>query len=384
MSANEGLYQELRHAHQSALCNARLRAAELNFDAPDAPCLDWFRFRVATGHFFPELMPGENRELYLENLAWRDLKKFEFSRTDDLEAAGLLTLQSGQTHPGPAIYCTFHMGGWAVQPVLLLHRNIPLTIVAGPHVSEGQGTQWVQMNSVCLAQERWQADLAVINTDGQSALIQMMRQLRQGRSLYICLDGHRSVRGESAHLAHDRHGLTVRLNGRDLRVRPGAAYLAHQLGVPLVPMMSWRDTDGRANVEIGEAIHPEGDREAFAQQTLQQLWSRFESLARVHGAQWEMGWHSYRSRPVAQPASGFELQRHYRFNAERYHLYQPAQGLLLDAKTDELKRVPASYAKWLGQLRQRTAAIPGQWLAEQIKDAHSLQQIVASELLVAQ
>jgi len=96
MSANEGLYQELRHAHQSALCNARLRAAELNFDAPDAPCLDWFRFRVATDHFFPELMPGENRELYLENLAWRDLKKFEFSRTDDLEAAGLLTCKAAK------------------------------------------------------------------------------------------------------------------------------------------------------------------------------------------------------------------------------------------------------------------------------------------------
>jgi lauroyl/myristoyl acyltransferase len=384
MSTNERLNHSLRQAHQDALGQARLRAAALDLDTPGGARLDWLRFRVATQHFFPELAIGDAQVLYRENRAWRELKKFEFSTTSDLEAAGLLNLRSGRPCPGPAIYCAFHLGGWAVQPVLLLHRNIPLSIVTGPNVSRAQGAQWAQMNRRCLAQRRWRAELETINTDGQSALIQMMRQVRQGRSLYICLDGHHGARGPSTPLAADRHGLTVQMNGRALRVRQGAAFVAHQLGVPLVPMMSWREAEGSVNVVLGDPIQPAGEREAFAEAALQALWSGFAALAQAHGGQWEMAWDSYRSRPVEPARVGFEPQRLYRFNADRYHFFQPTQGLLLDAWTDEVKRVPMPYFGWLDHLRKHNAGIPGRWFAEHFKDTHALQQLIASELLVAQ
>lgn len=384
MSKAEPPLHELREAHQNAYFDAGDSAAALNLDIPGPERLDWLRFRIAHEYFFPQLAHGESRQQYRDNFRHREMKKFEFGAICDLETAGLLNLQRGRPAQGPAIYCSYHLGAWAIQPVLLLRRGVPMSIVAGPGMAQEHGGAMVRMNQLGRERQLWDAELNVLNSDGGAALIQMMRTLREGRSLYICIDGQRGQRGQMASADEDRHTVGLRFAGREILARMGAAYLAHKLGLPLVPMVSWREVDGTVSVEIGEPLHPAGDRESFAQQALQQLWHRFEAAAVHHAEQWEMGWYSYRTRAQQRRMGAFEPQRHYRFNEDRYHLYEPSQGLLLDSQTDELKRVPPIYTSWMQRLRDSRQGISGQWLAQFFKDPQSLQQIVASELLVAQ
>ena len=384
MSKADSKLHELREAHQKAFFDAGDLAAALDLDASGPLRLDWLRFQIANEYFFPQHAHGQSRQQYRDNFCHREMKKCEFGSICDLETAGLLNLQHGRPAAGPAIYCSYHLGAWAIQPVLLLRRGIPMAIVAGPGMAQDHGGAMVQMNHQGRERQLWQAELSVISSDGSSALMQMMRALREGRSLYICIDGQRGQRGQMNAADEERHAVPIRFAGREILARMGAAYLAHKLGLPLVPMLSWREADGTVSAEIGEPIPPEGSREEFARLALQQLWTRFEDRTVLHARQWEMGWYSYRTRAQQRRMNAFEPQRLYRFNDDRYHLYEPAQGLLLDAQTDELKRVPPAYAGWMDRLRGSREGIPGQWLSQLFKDPQSLQQIFASELLVAQ
>lgn len=382
-SSKVGLF-EAQEAHQAAYFAAGDWASAIDLSAAGPQRLDWLRFRVAQQFFFPAQAQGQSCQQYRDNARHRQMQRHEFQVICALEDAGLLNLVAGQAPAGPAIYCSFHLGAWAIQPVLLIRRGIPMAIVTGPGMAQEHGGTMVQMNRLALAQGWCSADLTVISSDGSGAAVQMMRALRAGRSLYICVDGQRGHGGQLAADADERHVVPVQFSGRRIQVRMGAAYLAHKLGLPLVPMLSWREADGRVSVEIGAPLAPFGAREDFAQQALQELWRCFERRAQTHSSQWEMGWYNYRTRVRPAHTGAAAPQAQYRFNDGRYHLYEPNQGLLLDERTDAVKQVPPAYARWMDKLRQIGEGVPAAWLQAQFKDPRTLEHLLASELLVAQ
>jgi lauroyl/myristoyl acyltransferase len=374
-----------REAHLAAYFAAGDFAAALDLDSRNPYRLDWLRFRVAQQYFFSQHAHGECRQQFRDNVRHRQMQRAEFAAICDLEPAGLLNLVRGQAHPGTAIYCSFHLGAWAIQPVLLQRRGVPLAIVAGPGMAVEHGRTMMAINAQARARNLVQVDLSVVASDGAGAALQMFRALRSGRSLYICIDGQRGASGALDAQDDDRHSVPIRFSGRDIQVRMGAAYLSHKLGLPLVPMVSWRESDGTVSAEIGEAIHPGSEsREAFASRALQQLWSGFEQQAQRHGWQWEMGWYSYRTRQEpGHPARPASTDSRYHFNDARYHVYEATEGLLLDERNDALHTVPPAYARWLAKLQQLREGIPGSTLRSLFKDPQSLQQLLQLELLVA-
>jgi len=384
-SQKAGLF-EAQEAHQAAYFAAGDWASAIDLSQAGPQRLDWLRFRVAQQYFFPSQARGECCQQYRDNARHRQMQRHEFLAIRELEDAGLLNLVAGRVPSAPAIYCSFHLGAWAIQPVLLIRRGVPMALVTGPGMAQEHGGTMVRMNQLALASGWCSADLSVISSDANGAAVQMMRALRDGRSLYICVDGQRGHGGQLAAVADERHVAPVRFNDRRIQVRMGAAYLAHKLGLPLVPMLSWREPDGRVSVEIGEPLAPFGERETYVHQALQQLWQVFERKAQLYSSQWEMGWYNYRTR-VQTPQTDADAalaQPHYHFNEDRYHLYEPSRGLLLDERTDEVKQVPPAYAAWMAKLRQIREGVSGQWLQAQFKDPRTLEHLLASELLVAQ
>lgn len=375
---------EAREAHQAAYFAAGDWASDLDLASDGPHRLDWLRFRVAHEYFYPAQALGECGQQYRDLARHKQMQRHEFPAICQLEDAGLLNLVAGQPAPGPAIYCSFHLGAWAIQPVLLIRRGISMAIVAGPGMAQDHGGSMVRMNQLALERGWCDADLKVICSDGTSAAVQMMRDLRAGRSLYICVDGQRGHGGQLGADADPRHVVPVDFNGRRIHVRMGAAFLAHKLGLPLVPMVSWRGLDGSVSVEIGDAIDPQGEVHAFAQQSLQAMWQFFERRAQPHSTQWEMGWYNYRTRIQNSTETDAQARQQVRFNDSRYHFYAPSQGLLLDERTDELKRVPPAYAHLMAKLRKIREGVPSQWLQAQFKDPSIFNHLLANELLVAQ
>jgi len=384
MSSSRADLFEARDAHQAALFAAGDWASGIDLTQAGPHGLDWLRFRVAHQFFFPQQAHGACEQQYRDNVRHRQMQKHEFSAIRSLEDAGLLNLVAGRPPVGPAIYCAFHLGAWAIQPVLLIRRGIPMTIVAGPGMAKEHGGTMVQMTRLAQQHGWCSADLNVVSSDAKGAAVQMIRGLRDGRSLYICVDGQRGYGGQLGADVEDRHVVALDFAGRRIHVRMGAAFLAHKLGLPLVPMVSWREADGRVSVELGEAIEPAGARDPFANQALQSLWRFFERRAQRHASQWEMGWYNYRTRvPAGAPALD-ALHSHIRFNEARFHLYEPSRGLVLDERSDEIKQVPPVYAQLMAKLRQMRDGVPGPWLRAQFKDPATLDQLLAAELLVAQ
>ncbi len=130
-------------------------------------------------------------------------------------------------------------------------------------------------------------NLRIIRVEESSSALKMVRALKRGELVMFNLDGNFGA-GDDLRTAQKK--VRVRLLGREILARKGAAYLSYKTGAPIVPVIPLWLPGQRPRLTFHEPlVAREGETlEDFCQRTLQQMYSQLESHVLEDPAQWEV------------------------------------------------------------------------------------------------
>lgn len=240
-------------------------------------------------NYLPEIPIATHSSVYKEVLLHQQLSVLEQNETGVLEYVqpeGPCAATLERLRTAPAVICTMHTGSYRVLNLFLIQLRIPFTLVAGTAVLTKEGDTFQRIYSKLNPNE---ADgLRLIDAESSTAGLQMLRELKKGRSLVLYIDGHT---GAGKATSDNANSCLVDFLGQQLYVRKGIAYLAHAAGVPILPVACYRKNMDDIRLRFYTAIEPDRsiDRDVFAATATQQMYYLFGEVIRAYPEQWE-GW----------------------------------------------------------------------------------------------
>ncbi|QRN98228.1 hypothetical protein JRI60_03925 [Archangium violaceum] len=240
-------------------------------------------------YFFPHLSRERRDEviaevLFLQNMAVLDQKQYdlvETTRLDDL--AGIV---SGGRQTGGHIFCTYHTGSYRHLFHFLLRAGTECVLFLAGNTLNKQGQDILDVAQDAARARGWTGTLRTVNAQDRNSVLFGLRALKRGASLVIYIDGNAGVGSnkESGSM------VPVRFFGQHIMARAGIAYLSHLARVPVVPVVCRRDATHALSLTFHPPIVPTGDdREQYAADTTQALYSLLEQSVADAPGQWE-GW----------------------------------------------------------------------------------------------
>ncbi len=240
---------------------------------------------------------------------------------------------------GAAIYCTYHLGSYRAIIGHLAKRGKPFSLVIDQKVYAEQHEEIKQsVRSVC-KYFNTSSNFELINAEDFTSTLEMLRQLKRGRSLIIYLDGNTGVGGV---YRQDHQLIKLKFLGQDMLVRQGIALLSQLSGAPIIPTISYRETDSDLNMYFGapiKAIDNIADQKNYCEKVTKQLYSLLEEFLWQYPLQWE-GWlyvHKYLDLTsiTAHAAAAKPIGEDGSFDDERFGLFRmgKSQYYLLDKDT---------------------------------------------------
>lgn len=238
----------------------------------------------------------------------------------------------------PRVFCTLHLGSYRLINHFLGRHGVRFTLVVDNATLEKQGDKFLAIReSNALYHD---CDMRILNAESANIGLQMIREVKAGRSLLFYIDGNTGVGGMSR---QDDKLTVIPFLERQIFARKGIAFLAHVTQSPIVPVASFRRSEADYEMHFFAPIVPDTQqpREAFAVATTRHIFGLFETLLRRYPEQWE-GWlylnHFVDQAALAQaqqelPAPTAPLTEPI-FNQARYGLfYQADRPQLFDRFT---------------------------------------------------
>lgn len=190
----------------------------------------------------------------------------------------------------PSIICTFHSGSYRLLNTFLMQRQIPYALVAARTIIQKQKDSYHEtFNKLHLSY--LYHDFTLIEAESAHCGLQMLRALKEGKSLLIYIDGNSGVKAD-----HSKSHLTDFFQGK-IFARSGVPFLAHVAGVPIISVINYRKNIDQPILRFFDPIFPAttADRQLFAETAVQQIYNNFASVLQEYPDQWEAWMYLHRS-----------------------------------------------------------------------------------------
>lgn len=281
------------------------------------------------------LLPSIPRQQH--EMLFRELLLQQIFTTFDqqcLSAGDLVKLRGVSNGLGkisePKIYCTYHLGSYRLLTSVLFRQGVDCVLLVGSNMNRSQGNAMANHIEGLRQKHGLTNVFRVVETGSPSAGLTVLRELKAGRSLIVYVDGS----PETAPMGEDKQQfLSVRFGKRRIVTRKGVGYLSHAANVPIIPVVSYRQSDLMNVLHYLKPIRPiaQSDREMYCQEVMQQLYDAFWPYLTKYPEQWE-GWnfiHSFLEPETSKRAylGGPSLRPS--FNEERYTLCDLEQAPIL-------------------------------------------------------
>ena len=344
------------------------------------------------------LLCSANRSNYLPAHTTSDAKFYEqviqhrdWAAMDEQEEVVFdLTKFTGDTsfladiQARPRVFCTLHLGSYRQIHHFLLRHGVNFTLVVDAVTLQQQGDKFLALRDDNPVYHG--GSLRVLNAEAPSIGLQMIREVKAGRSLLFYIDGNTGVGGMDR---QDEKLTLISFLERQLFARKGIAFLAHVTRSPIVPLVAFRHGDADFEMQFFPPIVPDAaqPREVFATETTQRIFQLFEPALRRYPEQWE-GWlymNHFVDLPAlraehATPLVPAELPARPIFNQQRYGLFwQAERPQLFDRLTYQTFNVSAQLVALLQQLSTLSAEVGQRFAATPVfLDLCQRQVIVAA------
>lgn len=300
------------------LKDVRKRARSINRFA-SADLMNAYTFYSANlTHFLPCIQPAAHLKLFrqtYQHLWMSHMDQAYFGGDFPIAIQGWDQSLADKLRERPGIISTLHTGSYRLVNYLLAQAGIPYALLVSSRVMQEQAPE------IRAVLERLSPGnpIPLIEAEQPSAALSILRTLRKGTNILAYLDGF-----EGTALA-DRGKLSrVSFLGQHLWVRKGIPYLSHRAGVPLYPVLNFRNDDGSIQVFHGQTLEPGGfSSDRYIDRSLQYQFDFLGALLIHYPEQWE-GWlslHEHVSPAHCHRRAGSLRKRFYgllRLNDRRY------------------------------------------------------------------
>jgi lauroyl/myristoyl acyltransferase len=244
---------------------------------------------------FRKLMPllsaSEHLRCFKNIVLHQQLSALEHKWTDSLAfltLEGLLPQTNQLLMESPAIICTFHSGSYRMLNTFLMQRQVPYALVASASILQKQKSSYLHTFDRLHLGYLYN-DFTLIAAESPSCGLQMLRALKQGKSLLVYIDGNTGVKQDQS-----KSHLIDFMNGK-IFARTGVPFLAHTARVPIIPAICYRKSIDEPVLRFFEPIYPNGSRQHFSAFALKQIYDNFATVIHEHPEQWEAWMYLHRS-----------------------------------------------------------------------------------------
>lgn len=243
---------------------------------------------AALVNYLPSVNLTEHEEIYKNILLHKKLSVLEQSIP---EVMGFVKMENltpeilSQLKEKPTIICTFHTGSYRILNLFLTQNKIPFSLVIGKDVIEQEGARFLtQYND--LPGDNAADGFSIIDAGKSNVGLQMLRELKRGRSLVLYMDGNT---GAGAATTKNDNRCVVNFLNQQLFARKGIAFLAHAANVPIITVASYRKSAEDIRIKFFDPIYPDllQERNKFAEETTQHIYDSAASIIRIYPGQWE-------------------------------------------------------------------------------------------------
>jgi KDO2-lipid IV(A) lauroyltransferase len=288
-------------------------------------------FSANVQNVMPAVPRSEHETLFREVLLQQAFTTFD---QQCLTAGDLVKLSGNYNvltkNGGPKIYCTYHLGSYRLLTSVLFRKGVDCVLLVGSNMNHNQGGGMTEHIDALRQKYGLTNVFRVVEAGSPSAGLAVLRELKAGRSLIVYVDGSPETAPEPG---EEDKFLSVRFGQRRVLTRKGVAYLSHAAGVPIVPVVSYRQADSTNVLHCLKPIRPiaKSDREIYCREAMQQLYDAFWPYLKRYPGQWE-GWnyiHSFLEPEVVTATSLTARPFQPRFNEDRYTLCDLEQAPIL-------------------------------------------------------
>lgn len=244
---------------------------------------------ASLSNFLPEIPFSQHKDIYKNILLHKKLSILEQSSHSVLDFVKKenhsVELQN-LIRTRPSIVCTFHTGSYRIINLFLAINKIPFTLVTGKDIMEKEGetflTHFKEITGNTID------SFKIIDAENAIAGMQMLRELKKGRTLVLYMDGNT---GAGTVTNHNLNNHAVDFLHQKIFARKGIAYLAHIANVPVIPVASYRNSMEDIRLRFFDPIYPDKRKhpDEFAKETTQEIYDLVTPLIKKFPEQWE-GW----------------------------------------------------------------------------------------------
>lgn len=206
----------------------------------------------------------------------------------------------------PVIICTFHLGSYRLINMLLAENEIPFSLVVAKSILTSNGETFNELHNLHNNKTK-PSIFNLIDAEAPAAALQMYRDLKRGNTIVIYVDGNT---GAGIKTNQNENSCNISFQNQQIKVRTGVGYLSHTANVPVLPVISYRDSIDKIVLHFGEPVFPEINinRNVYAEKLMQQLYDLASPFLCKYHYQWE-GWlYLHKVANIINPLSVFEQQ----------------------------------------------------------------------------
>jgi lauroyl/myristoyl acyltransferase len=270
-------------------------------------------------NYLPEIAIGQHEDIYKGILLHKKLSILEQSDYEVLDHVTMENLNPeivDQLKNKPTVICTFHTGSYRLLNLFLTSNKIPYTLVIGNDIVQQEGSLFESQYSNLPGSEAADGGFRIINAEAPNVGLQMLRELKRGRSLLLYMDGNT---GAGAATTKNDNRCSINFLQQQLYARKGIAFLAHTAGVPIVTVASYRKTWADIRLKFFDMILPDAqlERTFFAEKVTQQIYDLVAPIIKAYPEQWEAWLYIHKVAHICRPLSSVYQRKDVCVGAEK-------------------------------------------------------------------
>ncbi|MVM30729.1 hypothetical protein GO755_11860 [Spirosoma sp. HMF4905] len=320
-----------RQLYKQELANCREHFEQVDLPKERGYLMKYTTFSANVENVLPSIPRREHEALFRELLLQQVFTTFD---QKCLTAGDLVKLRGAHDvlnkEYSPKIYCTYHLGSYRLLTSVLFRKGVDCVLLVGSNMNRNQGEEMAEHIEGLRQKHGLTNVFRVVEAGSPSAGLTVLRELKAGRSLIVFVDGSPET---APQVGEESQFLSVRFGQRRVLTRKGVGYLSHAAGVPIVPVVSYRQSDMTNVLHCLKPIRPivRSDRDMYCQEAMQQLYDAFWPYLKQYPGQWE-GWnfiHLFLEPEIVKNNFFNYHAKRLAFNEKRYTLCDLEQAPIL-------------------------------------------------------
>ncbi|MGN6435853.1 MAG: LpxL/LpxP family acyltransferase [Agriterribacter sp.] len=256
-------------------------------------------------NYLPEIPYNQHEQLFQQMLLHQQLSILEQHYNDldhcivyeNLTGEHLKLLKNG------AIISTFHTGSYRAVNVFLIKQKIPFVLIVNDKMFKEQYSQLIEIFTKQNNNKYDPKEFSIINAEAPGGLMQMLRELRNGRTLVIYADGNT---GSGSNNAANKNCHSLPFLGKHIYARTGIAFLALATGRPILPVLSYRKTINDIRLKFFDPLHTGStvkgaDKKILSTRITHHLFDLLASIVQLYPEQWESWFYLHNMANIVFP-----------------------------------------------------------------------------------